>query len=351
MARVSLAGMRTAFGAEFAVPAGYLNTPSIGIPPERVADAVERAVHRWRTGADRAPDFDECVHTSRHAFARLIGVPGERVAIGASVSQLVAMIAAGLPDGTRVLTVRDEFTSVTFPFAAHARRGVTVTEVEPERLTGSVAGYDLVAVSTVQSIDGGRADLGALRAATEAAGVPVLLDVTQAAGWQPLALDWADWVVGAGYKWLLSPRGAAWLAVRPDALERTVALAANWYAGENPWETVYGMPLRLAGAARGLDLSPVWFAHAGAAVALPYLAALDLELVRAHCVGLADALLTRLGSPAPRGSAIVTLEGGDTAERLRAAGVAASARAGRTRLGFHLYNTMDDVDRVSATFE
>src|SRR5438067_253464 len=298
--------MRAAFGAKFDVPDGYLNTPSIGIPSAEVADAVAAAVDRWRRGADKPPDFDGAVWLSRKGFADLIGVPAERIAIGAAVSQLLSAVAAGLPDGAKVLAAQADFTSVTFPFAVQADRGITVTEVPLAELPRSVAGHDLVAVSVVQSADGSIVDLDALRAATEAAGVPVVLDATQALGWLPLRLDWADWVVGAGYKFLLSPRGAAWLSVHPRALERTKPIAAGWYAGEDPWQVLYGLPPRLAAGARRFDIAPGWFAVTGASIALPYLASLDLAAVQAHCVKLADALLTGAGLP-ERGSAIVAL--------------------------------------------
>jgi selenocysteine lyase/cysteine desulfurase len=339
--------VRTAFGQSFAVSPGYLNTASIGIPPLFVADAVAQAVDRWRTGADRSNAFDADVAAARKAWASLIGVAPENVAIGASVSQLVGLVAASVPDGARVLAVAGEFTSVIFPFAAQAHRGVTVTEVEPSELVSRVNGHDLVAVSVVQSLDGAVADMHRLREAAAAFGARVLLDVTQAAGWLPLRLHWADWVVGACYKWLLSPRGAAWLAVRPDALERTVPLAANWYAAGDPWSATYGLPLRLAADARRLDLSPVWFAQRGAAAALPWLATLDLAAVHTHCVGLADSLLAKLGLP-PHGSAIVALDMPGAAERLAAAGVVATSRAGRARLSFHLYNTVEDMEMAVA---
>ncbi|ANN16312.1 aminotransferase class V [Amycolatopsis orientalis] len=335
------------FGAEFAAPPGYLNTPSIGVPPAPVADAVAEAVERWRRGEARPSDFDEPVARTRAGFGALIGVPADRVAIGASVSQLIANVAAGLPDGASVLVAENDFTSVSFPFAAQAHRGVKVTEVPLAELTERVEGHDLVAVSVVQSADGAQVDLDGLRAAAEAADAAVLLDATQAAGWRPLDLGWADWVVAAGYKWLLAPRGAAWLAAHPRALERAVPVAANWYAGEDRWQAVYGLPLRLADGTRSLDLSPAWFSFVGAAVSLEYLGSLDLEAVRAHCVGLADSLLEACGSPA-QGSAIVSLD--LDAERVREAGIVAGTRAGRQRFGFHLYNTADDVERVISTF-
>ncbi|WP_156753782.1 aminotransferase class V-fold PLP-dependent enzyme [Actinokineospora pegani] len=328
--------MRAAFGEDFDVPPGYLNTASVGIPPARVADTVDTAVRRWRTGAATPPEFDAPVEVARAAWARLVGVDVGSVAIGAAVAHLVSQVAAGVPDGTRVLTARNEFTSLTFPFAA---RGLEVVEVDLDDLVDRAPDFDLVAVSVVQSADGRVVDLDGLHAT----GAMVLLDATQAAGWLPLRLDWADWVVCAGYKWLLCPRGAAWLAVHPRAVELTRPVAANWYAGEDRWRSLYGLPLRQAADARAFDLSPVWFAQAGAAESLTWLAGLDLAEVRAHCVGLADGLLERMGS-APRGSAIVSIDA--PTEPLTAAGIRCSSRAGRARLAFHLYNTVEDVEAV-----
>ncbi|GAA3042079.1 aminotransferase class V-fold PLP-dependent enzyme [Actinokineospora globicatena] len=331
--------MRAAFGERFEITPGYLNSASIGVPPVRVADAVGAAVDRWRRGQDSPTSFEASVATARAAWADLVGVDPTEVAIGAAVSHLVASVATGVPDGTRVLTVRGEFTSLTFPFAAQAHRGVTVNEVAPADLVDQAPRFDLVAVSAVQSADGAIADLAGLRAA----GTPVLLDVTQALGWLPMDLGWVEWVVGGGYKWLLAPRGTAWLAVRPQAREWTRPVAANWYAGENPWDTVYDLPLRLAGDARAYDLSPAWFSHVGAAAALPWLASLDRGAVRDHVVGLADDLLTQLDLP-PRGTAIIAV--GLPGDRLAEAGVRFATRAGRIRLSFHLYNTAEDVDLV-----
>lgn len=336
--------MREAFGASFDVPDGYLNTASIGIPPVDAARAVAESVARWGSGLDGPEDFDSAVATARAAFARLIGTTADRVAIGSTASQLVGLVAASLPAGARVLVAGNEFTSVVFPFAAQRDRGVRVTEVELSEIAEHAADHDVVAVSAVQSSDGRIADLDALRQVAAANSTRVLLDVTQALGWLPLQLDWADWVVGAAYKWLLSPRGAAWLAVHPDAPEIRPS-SANWYAGQDPWSSTYGLPLRLADGARALDLSPTWFAQVGAAAAMDWLAGLDMIAVAKHCVGLADEFRTALDLPAA-GSAIVSVQVPDAVSKLTAAGVACAARAGRARLSFHLYNTRADVERA-----
>lgn len=335
-------GVRDAFGQSFAVPDGYLNTASIGIPPACAADAVAAAIEGWRTGAGRPPEFDAPVATARAAFAQLVGVPIERVAIGGAVSALVGLVAAGVPDGARVLAAAGEFTSVTWPFAAQAGRGVSVTEVELGEIGQRAGEFDLVAVSVVQSADGRVVDLAALRAA-QAAGTRVVLDVTQALGWLDADVSWADAVVGGAYKWLMSPRGAAWMAVGPELA--LVPHLAGWWAGERPWESVYGLPARLAGDARALDTSPAWYCHVGAAAALPWLAGLDRGAVQAHCVGLADAFRVGVGLE-PAGSAIVAVQRPDAMQRLADAGVVAAARAGAARLSFCLSNTADDVERA-----
>jgi selenocysteine lyase/cysteine desulfurase len=312
--------MREAFGAVFDVQPGYLNTASIGVPPRHVADAVSAAHERWRRGQDTSSTFNEAVETSRAAFGRLVGVPATSVACGATASQFVSLVAQALPAGSKVFVLDGEFTSVTLPFVAAGHEMVSTVDEA-----------DLVALSVVQSADGAIADLEALRAS----GKPVLLDVSQAAGWMPLSLAWADFVVGVAYKWLMAPRGAAWMAIRPDRMEFLKPVAANWYStAEN-----YGTDLVLRSDARRYDLSPTWFAHVGAAVALPWVATLDLEAVRAHCVDLTDRLLNGLGLPS-NGSAIVSLDVTHIPD------VVSSVRAGRTRFACHLYNTIEDVDRV-----
>lgn len=338
--------MREAWGQSFDVPTGYLDTATIGIPPVSAADAVAETVAGWRSGRMDAPDFDHHVARAREAFARLVGVPTEMVACGASVSQLVGLVAAAVPAGSRVLVPRGEFTSVSFPFAAQEDRGITVSEVDIAELPAMAREHDVVAASVVQSADGALLDLPALRAAAAAAGTRVLLDVTQAAGWLPLSLDWADWVVGGSYKWLLAPRGAAWLAVRPDVMHELTPIAANWYAGADPWDSVYGLPLRLADSARRLDTSPVWFAQVGASAVLPWLAGVDLGRVRARCTRLAEAVANRLGVPAQGGTILAVGLSIAAVERLAIAGVRAAVRAGRVRLSFHLYNDESDVAAV-----
>jgi selenocysteine lyase/cysteine desulfurase len=324
---------------------GYLDSASIGLPPTAAVDEVIAALENWRRGQARPQDFDEYVDRARQAWARLAGVPAGMVAIGSTVSGLVGAVASSLDDGSRVLVAAGDFTSVLFPFLVQQRRGrLTVTEANLEDIVASIdEDTDLVAVSAVQSADGRRIDVEGLLAAAARHGARVLLDITQSCGWLPLDCSRVDYVVCAGYKWLLCPRGVAFLAVHPSLLDAVIPNSAGWYAGADVWGSIYGGPLRLATDARRLDTSPAWYSWVGAAHSLELLAGLDIEEVCAHNVGLADRFLDSLALP-PGGSAIATVSRDGAAERLAAAGVRTSVRAGRARISFHLYNQLDDVE-------
>ena len=92
-------------------------------------------------------------------------------------------------------------------------------------------------------------------------------------------------------------------------------------------------------------MSPTWFSALGAGLTLPWLASLDGAAVEAHAVGLANRVRAELGLP-QQDSAIVSIPIAELPSKLRAAGIRASIRAGAVRVGFHLYNTEDDLDRL-----
>jgi len=61
-----------------------------------------------------------------------------------------------------------------------------------------------------------------------------------------------------------------------------------------------------------------------------------------------DAACERIdvGDVPQQDSAIVSIPIADAADKLRAASIRASVRAGAVRVGFHLYNTENDLDRL-----
>lgn len=325
----------------------YLNSATMGLPPRATLDALAGAVEEWRRGTAHAPGYDAVIAAARASFARLVHVPASTVAVGHQVSPLVALVAAAVPDGSTVLVPEGEFTSLTFPFLVQSGRGVRVREVPLEELAEHVdGGTGLVALSAVQSSDGRVAPLDAVQEACRVHGIEVLVDVTQAAGWLDVDASRFAYTVCAGYKWLLSPRGTAFLTVREDLWDSLVPQAAGWYAGDDPWASIYGLPLRLARDARRFDVSPGWQAWVGTAASLAFLESVGGPGLESHAVAVEAAFAQGAGLE-PVGRAIRALQADAEVPSLLAAHeVVAAERAGRLRVSFHVNNTVEEADAV-----
>lgn len=321
-------------------PAGpYLNTATFGLPPRPAWEALQAALADWHGGRTSWEHWADSTERARELWAGLVGVPVERVAVGATVSELVGLVAAATAPG-RVLAVENDFTSLVWPFLAQGHEVTTVPLGQlAERIDGTT---DVVAVSAVQSANGAVADLDAIVAGAHAHDALVVTDATQAVSWLPLDGSRLDAVAGAGYKWLCSPRGTAWLALSERLLERVRPLHAGWYAGETSRE-YYESQLRLAAAARRLDTSPAWFSWVGCAPALEVFAAVGVESIHAHDLGLANRFRAGLGLE-PSNSAIVSVDVEGADEKLARAGIRAATRAGGLRASFHLSTSEADVD-------
>jgi selenocysteine lyase/cysteine desulfurase len=322
----------------------YLNTASYGLPPRDGFDALQAALDDWRAGRTSWEHWGNSTEGARAAFAQMVGVDAGRVAIGATVSEFVGLAAACLPAGARVLVPDVEFTSTLFPFLVQEPRGVVVETVAPSRLAEAIDHRtDVVAFSAVQMSTGEVADLDAIVAAAAHHGALTLLDATQACGWLPVDATRFGAVVCSAYKWLMSPRGTAFMAVGDAWLERIVPHSAGWYAGDDVHASYFGPPLRLASDARRLDTSPAWFSWVGTQPALELLNRIGIGAVYAHDVSLANRFRAGLGLE-PSNSAIVSVDLPDAARRLERAGIVAALRGGRLRVSWHVYNTAGDVD-------
>jgi selenocysteine lyase/cysteine desulfurase len=322
----------------------YLNTASFGLPPDPVWEALTGAQEDWRHGRVSWEHWTMVTGRAREQYARLVGAEADRVAVGATVSGLIAQVAVAIPDGSRVLSTEPEFVSLLFPFLAQAERGVTVELVPVDRVAEAIsASTDVVAVSAVQSSTGEVADLDAIAAAAAAHDALTVIDATHAIGWLPLDASRFDAVACACYKWLMCPRGTAFLSLS-ERLEATMTPhQAGWFAANDPLKDQFGAPLRLPDTARRFDTSPAWFSWVGTEPALALLNEIGVETVHEHDLKLANRFRAGLGLE-PGNSAIVSTDFPDATEKLARAGIMAAARAGRLRASFHLYNTEADVD-------
>ena len=251
----------------------YFNTASYGLPPRAGIDAMTAVLADWSVGQTSFESWESAVTASRECFARLVNVPAHHVAIGAAVSEQFGLVATALPDRAKVLVPEGEFTSVVFPWAVQADRGVELTTAPVAKLAEAIdASTTLVAFSLVQSASGEVAPFDDILAAARHHGALVAVDGTQSCGWLPFDASTVDALAVHTYKWMMSPRGASLLVLAPELRERMRPLAAGWFAGDNPHTSYYGLPLRLATDARRFDTSPAWFSWVGAQPALEAMA-------------------------------------------------------------------------------
>jgi len=322
---------------------GYLAAASSGLPTKDTVAALTSDLALWAS-AQRAPqDYDPIVARTRADYARLVGVAVNRVATGSQTSVLTSVIAAAVPSGAEVLCVEGDFSSLVFPFLQRHR--IRVRHVPIERLADSIEDDTwLVVFSHIQSATGVVADVSAIIDAASHQTAYTLCDTTQSAGVHPVDASLFDATVCHAYKWLCSPRGVAFLTLSTRFQKLLTPVQAGWCAGDDVWESCYGPAMQLATTARQFDVSPAWQAWVGAEPAIRMFADLEMNEVWSHASGLGDALCDELGIPQQH-QAIVTWADPDRVDlqRLVAAGIRASGRAGRLRAAFHLWNDDEDV--------
>lgn len=341
--------MENLCGPEFVRQTTYLNTAAYGLTPARSAAAMHRAIDEWR-GGDLSSQ-DSVIAAARTSYGKLAGVPPDRIAVGSAASVHTGLIATALPSGAEVLVAEGDFSSLVNPFAV--RSDLKVRQVPLKDVPDAIRpGTALVAVSSVQSADGRRADLTAIREAAAAHGARTLVDATQSMGALRLPAGDFDYVVCAAYKWLMGSRGASFLIVGEGAGAELSPIFAGWSAGEDPWLSTYGPIKELATSARRFDASPAYLCYAGLAASLALIEEIGIETIENHDLALAErftAGLRELGHEpqATGGSPIVSVPGlGGSATDLERSGITVSERAGNLRASFHLYNSSEDVDRL-----
>lgn len=339
----------------------WFDTPGCGPGAAPVVGAVRAALEEWTSGTFSWKAWDSAVEEARELFAGIAGVAPDRVAALGSVAEGAGIVAASLPPG-RIVVGDQEFRSVLFPWLTldPARNPVTRVPAGPGRsaaLAAAVTGDTvLVVASDTLTSDGERLDVPALRAAADHAGARLLLDMTQSFG----VLDHrsalaADYLLVHGYKWLLCPRGAAWLVLGAGTPLPSPA-APHWKSTAPPYGYFGGDLDLLPADAGSLDTSPAWLAWVGATAALRMRAELDTATVEDHVTRLAsrwrDAAIDAGFEPVSRtpDSHIVVTDLGERAPAVTTAladrDVKATVNGTVLRIGVHYFCTDADVDRA-----
>jgi selenocysteine lyase/cysteine desulfurase len=235
----SIAGQRHLF--EIPADVAYFNLASLAPQLRSVHAAGARALRaRGAPWQIQTRDWFDDVEQLRDLFARVIGGDADGVAIIPATSYGLAVAAENITAraGDRILLTAGDYPSTVYTWRAFAARHeakiTTVARREGETWTDAVlAGLDqrvaVVSVPNVRWTDGARIDLERIGVRARDVGARLVVDLTQSVGAMPFDLSAVrpDFLVAAGYKWLLGPFSIAYLWVAPE--HRTGApLEHNW---------------------------------------------------------------------------------------------------------------------------
>jgi cysteine desulfurase/selenocysteine lyase len=361
--------------------ATYLNLASQSPMPKVSIRAVQAALEANKYPHQK-PDstFFEVPNRLRTSLAKLIGAKPEEIALTSGASAGVAAVAYALTwkPGDEVITAKGEFPlQYTTWKPMEEREGLKLKIVSPrERF---IAADDLIAamtprtrmisVSMVRFDDGSLLDVPRVAAACHAQGALLLLDASQSCGAMPMDVTQlgADFIVSAGYKWLLGPFGTGFFWAKSEHLGMVRPGPFYWLAlmGSHNFAALNFDDPKPAANAKRWD-SPEWASYfnfnlAAMDVSVDFVVRMGPELVQAHNRKLIDLMFERLpkdrfviASPldaARRGSygCFAARSPEKTAEhyqRLRKENVVVSLREGNIRVSPHLYNTERDIDRL-----
>ncbi len=357
----------------------YLNAAG-NAPMPKVSIRAAQAAIEWKKFPQRVPDeaYFDVPNSIRASIAKLIGAQPQEIALTTGASTGMAAVAYGITwnPGDEVITAKGEFPlQYTTWRPMEEREGLTLKIVAPrERFITAedlIAGLSpktrLVSVSLVRFDDGSLLDAACLAAACHAQGTLLLLDVSQCCGGIPLDVSslGADFLVCAGYKWLLSPYGTGFFWAKSEHIAKLRPGPFYWTAAEGAnhfGSLVFTHPKAAAGARRWDSAETAsYFNLAAMDVSLKFVLDMKPETVAAHNRTLIEMMFERLPKdrcvpaspldPARRGpyacfAARTSEKTTALYERLRAKNVIVSLREGNLRISPHVFNSERDIDKL-----
>jgi cysteine desulfurase / selenocysteine lyase len=359
--------------------ATYLNLAGQS-PMPKVSHRAVQAALELKKFPQRIPDsaFFDVPNRIRASIAKLIGSKPEEIALTTGASTGMAAVAFGLKWelGDEVVTAKGEFPlQYTTWKPMEAREGIKLKIVAPrdrfltaDDIIGALTPKTrLVSISHVRFDTAGMIDAARVAAACHAQGTLLLLDVSQSCGAVPMSVAalGADFVVSAGYKWLLGPFGTGFFWAKSEHLASIRPGPFYWMAtgGADNFAALSFNDPQPGNDAKRWDAAETanYFNNAAVDASLEFVLSVGPETVAVHNRKLIDFMYERLpkdrcvpASPldhALRGpyGCFAARKPETTAalyERLCKENVITSLREGNIRVSPYLYNTERDIDRL-----
>lgn len=220
----------------------YLNFAAHAAIPRVALNAVQSSVAaKMRPHIVDDGSFFSIAASLRQTLATLIGASPEEIALTSGAGAGLAAIAYGIDwaAGDEVIIARGEFPVQYATWKPmEARECIKVRIAVPQGqfiqaddlIAALTPSTRVVSVSHVRFDDGSMLDVSSLAAACKRNGTFLVLDVSQSCGAVPMNVCslGADFIVCAGYKYLLSPWGTGFLWTKKETLDSLRPGPYNW---------------------------------------------------------------------------------------------------------------------------
>src|ERR1700686_4929563 len=257
--------------------------------------------------------FFEAPSRIRASLSKMIVAKPEEIALTTGASTGVAAVAHGLTwePGDEIITAKGEFPLQYATWKPmEEREGVKLKIVAPrdrfitadDLIAAMTPRTRVISVSHVRFDDGSLLDAARVAAACHAQGTLFVLDVSQSCGAVPMDVNevGADFLVCAGYKWLLSPYGTGFFWAKSEHLD-TVRPGPFYWTAQGAEDDFFKLNFVAPATSRSANS---WDAAEAATYLNCHLTAMDSsvdfvpragpELVREHNRKLIDLLFQRL---------------------------------------------------------
>jgi cysteine desulfurase / selenocysteine lyase len=359
--------------------ATYLNLAGQS-PMPKVAHRAVQASLELKKFPHLIPDsaFFDLPNRIRASVGKVIGANPREIALTTGASTGLCAVALGLTwkPGDEVITAKGEFPlQYTTWKPMEEREGIVLKVVAPrdkfitadDLIAALTPKTRVVSVSHVRFENGSMLDAPKLAAACHAQGVLLLLDVSQSCGAVPMdvATLGADFLVSAGYKWLLGPFGTGFFWAKSEHIAMMRPAPFYWMAmgGADNFAAMATAEPKPGGDAKRWDAAETanYFNHSALEASVEFVLRAGPEIVAMHNHKLINFMYERLPKdrcvptspldPAQRGpyGCFAARSPEATAslyERLCKENIVTSLREGNIRVSPHLYNAERDIDRL-----
>jgi cysteine desulfurase/selenocysteine lyase len=364
--------------------ATYLNFAAHAAIPRVALNAVQVSVAaKSRPHIVDDQSFFSVARSLRQSLATLIGASPDDIALTTGAGAGLATIAYALKwsAGDEVIIAGGEFPAHYATWKPmEAREGITVRITHPEGqfiqsgdlIAAMTPRTRVISVSHVRFDDGSILDASSLAAACKKNGTLLVLDVSQSCGAIPMDVrsPGADFIVCAGYKYLLSPFGTGFLWMKPQNAELLRPGPYNWlsqdvesfarlnYVDPRPARTLSRWDAAEASSIYNFNLTVM-------EASLKFVLNATPTLVHDHSQALINYFFERLpdgyrlASPrqASQRGVFGCIEVGSRSnteslyETLRDEQFVVALREGKIRVAPHLLNSTQDIDRLLVVME